>query len=116
MNPANKTLPTTFSTLQPFVAKWAIPTMSTRLQARLSSTPEERKAFFDALAPRLPEAFHYLNQYPLRAMPPDAECLFQLCLSMAEVTLAEEINGPKAEAEHAVYSRVMRVAMERDGL
>lgn len=107
-------LPMAFSDLEPFVALWARATMSARVAQRLASTVEERQSFFAALAPRLPEAFEYLNGFNLEAMPGEAECLLQLCLSMAEVTLAEEINGA-SESAHAHYSRAVRVTKEFDG-
>ena len=90
--------------------------MAERHRRRLASTPEERKAFYDIMMPRLPAATDYLNKLPLHDMPDDAAALLQLALSLTEVSLTLEVYDANIEAVHAETSKLIRISQEMDGL
>ena len=109
-------LPKAFADLEPFVDGWAIATMKARHARRISSTAEERRAFYQAMLPRLNAVTEYLNGFPLHAMPEDAATLMRLALSLSEVALTQEIYSDKYEAVHAQSSRLANISGEMDGL
>jgi hypothetical protein len=86
-----QTLPAQFKDLEPFVATWALATERERNRKRLASTMEEIQAFYNAMLPRMETIIEYLNQFPLDRMPEDAQRLFYLTLSLAEVANAVEL-------------------------
>jgi hypothetical protein len=113
---SNAALPCEFADLQPFVATWALPTMAARHRRRIASSAEERKAFYDAMAPRLQAVAAYLDKLPLQALPEDAATLMRLALSLTEVSLTQEVYNDSAEAVHAQSSKLVRIGREMDGL
>ena len=89
-------LPSPFAELEPFT-HWALATERERLMARESSTIEELQMFYDAMMPRLVVIVEYLNRFPLDRMPEDARRLFDMALSVVEVSIATELyRQPKA--------------------
>jgi hypothetical protein len=116
VNPKKGVLPEAFADLEPFVATWALATMAARHRKRTYSSAEERKAFYDAMAPRLREVAEYLGRFPLHALPEDAAVLMRLALSLAEVSLTQEVYDAKVEAVHAHSSKLVRIGREMDGL
>jgi len=52
---------------------------------------EEIQAFYDAILPRMEAVIAYLNQFPLDAMPADAQRLLSLTFSLAEISTAVEL-------------------------
>jgi hypothetical protein len=87
---AERVLPETFRDLEPF-AEWALATEKERNRKRLASTMAEIQAFYDAILPRMEAVIAYLNQFPLEAMPADAQQLLSLTFSLAEVSTAVEL-------------------------
>lgn len=87
---AERVLPETFRDLEPF-AGWALATEKERNQKRLASTMAEIQAFYDTILPRMEAVIAYLNQFPLDAMPGDAQRLLSLTFSLAEVSTAVEL-------------------------
>jgi hypothetical protein len=87
---SQRQLPESFADLESYVA-WALATERERNQKRLSSTMEELQAFYNALLPRMETIIEYLNQFPLDAMPADAQRLMDMTLSLAEVSTAVEL-------------------------
>ena len=83
-------LPETFRDLEPF-AGWALETEIERNRKRLASTMAEIQAFYDVILPRMEAVIDYLNQFPLEAMPADAQRLLHLTFSLAEVSTAVEL-------------------------
>jgi len=83
-------LPESFADLEPLVA-WALETERERTRKRLSSSMDEIQAFYNAIFPRMETVLNYLNQFPLQAMPVDAQRLLYLTLSLAEVSMAVEL-------------------------
>jgi hypothetical protein len=89
-------LPPPFAELEPFT-HWALATERERLMARESSTIEELQMFYDAMMPRLIAIVEYLNRFPLDHMPEDARRLFDMALSVVEVSIATDLyRQPKA--------------------
>lgn len=79
-------LPEPFSDLEALARAWALPTPAARSEQRSRSTLAEMRTLHDALVARVEDIFKYLDQYPLNALPEDAQRLLQLTLSLAEVT------------------------------
>jgi hypothetical protein len=52
---------------------------------------EEIQAFYEAMLPRMDEIINYLNQYPLDGLPAEAKRLFDLALSLMEISPAVEL-------------------------
>jgi hypothetical protein len=86
-------LPTGFGALEPFVAKWAKPTVNERLNARCVSSMEEIRAFYDVAIEHASDILVYLDQFSLDEMPDQAGCLMQLLLALAHASVAVEIQG-----------------------
>ena len=84
------TLPADFADLEPF-ADWALRTEAERYEKRLASSMEELEAFYDAAFPRLEAAMAYLDQFPLNALPADAERLLWLCYSLVNASFPVEV-------------------------
>ena len=89
-------LPAPFADLESVAATWSLATETERNRRRLSSTLEELQAMSETILPRLDEIFKYLEPYPLDQLPADAERLFLLTLSLAEIAPALECYGQPA--------------------
>ena len=111
-------LPAAFADLESFVSIWALPGTDARFRKRLDSTPEERLAFYRAMAPRGGAALEYLDsrQWNPDTMSEPDRALMRLMLSLAEVSLTEEVNGQAVEAIHAQSNRLMNFSREIDHL
>ncbi len=83
-------LPAQFRGLEPFI-DWAIPRERQRTAKRLASSMDEITALYNAVFPQLEAIIAYLNQFPVKAMPPDAERLSHLALSLVEVANLVEL-------------------------
>ncbi len=101
-------LPAGFEALQPFASQWAAPTLAGRDAARLSSTPEQRRAFYDAAGGQAAAALDYLNGKPLGAFSAADQMLMNLLLSLIHVTLAVELQRDD-EPLHARGARMMPI-------
>lgn len=84
--------PAAFQDLEKWSA-WALATEQERSDKRQASTMSEVKAFYDAMLTRTEEILTYVEQFPLEPMPADAQRLFNLTLSLAEVAPAVELFG-----------------------
>lgn len=87
---ADRHLPAGFADLEPYL-DWALATECERTAKRLSSSMEDIQALYDAMSPRLEEVTAYLDGFPLDDLPPEAERLFHLSLSLMEVANAVEM-------------------------
>lgn len=88
-------LPHGFSDLEIFT-EWALRSSTERNRKRRGSSMDEINAFYNAMLPRLEEILAYLDQFSLQEIPQDARRLLDLCLSLAEVTIAVELfHEPK---------------------
>lgn len=101
-------LPEGFEALEPFVDRWALDTSAARAERRGDSTPEERKAFYDTIAPLLPAALELLDASPFAGHDAAERNLMNLCLSAAHVGLAVEALG-EDEPRHAMHRAAMAI-------
>ena len=83
-------LPSEFADLEPYAEKWCLPNEPARYSARLSSTMDEMQSFYDAMFPRGEVVLDYLDEFPLDAMPDDAERLLHLMYALIIVSFTVE--------------------------
>ena len=83
-------LPEPFADLEPYLA-WSLATEKERQRKRASSTMAEIQAFYDTILPRMDAIISYVDQFPLQAMPADAQRLLDLTFSLAEIASAVEL-------------------------
>jgi hypothetical protein len=93
LSPGATALPARFAALEPFCAKWTLSTTAERHRQRVSCTMGELRAFYDAMTPRMEEILAYLDGFPLERLPPPERRLLDLCLALADVSLAIEKYG-----------------------
>ena len=84
------TFPAEFADLEPF-ADWALPSEDERYDKRIASTMDELQAFYDAAFPRIEDAFTYLEQYPLDALPAEAANLLNLLNALMTASFPVEV-------------------------
>jgi hypothetical protein len=96
----DRSLPPGFGALEPFVARWAIPTLEGRVEARSGASAEERASFYAAAADWLEPALDYLDARPHGLEDVRDARLMKLILSLAHVALAEEILGDDEPKHH----------------
>ncbi|MFV8816883.1 hypothetical protein [Haliea sp. E17] len=104
MNPA--CLPDGFDSLAPFVTTWVLPDASARMQQRQSAPMEAIQSFYDAMTPLGDSALAYLSQLQLGELPPEAENLLGLMLSLAEIAPAVEWYGSPEVANGYPVNRI----------
>jgi hypothetical protein len=102
-------LPAEFSDLEPFAAKWCIPTEAVRYATRLNSGIAEMRVFYDAGFPRIREAMAYLDEFSLHDLPPQQLNLLTLVYSLIMVSLPVEVwNQPQViDAGTAYFDRYL---------
>jgi hypothetical protein len=91
MMAAEPLLPTQFAELEPFAAKWCLPTESERYAERMASSLDEMQAFYDAMFARAEEAMDYCDRFGIDDMPDDARRLLQLMHSLVMVSFPVEL-------------------------
>ncbi|GAA2558431.1 hypothetical protein [Mycolicibacterium diernhoferi] len=101
-------LPPGFETLEHFVDGWVFDNADDRLKRRLTSSEDERVAFFNAVKDRLQDGLTYLDKKPFAEFDDDENRLMQLFLSFAHIALAVEVQGD-AEPKHAEGARFMTI-------
>ena len=102
-------LPEGFEALEPFFDRWAIRTTRERDKARGESRFEDLQAFYDAGQPLLGKALAYLDTFPVKELAGKEECLMDLMLSLAHVSLAVEIHR-EMEPQHAISREAMIIS------
>ena len=88
--------PAAFSALQPFLG-WALATEAERTHKRQTSEMADIQAFYVAMLSHLEDVLVYLNKFPLERMPPHAQQLMDMTLSLAEIAPAVELFGQPRE-------------------
>lgn len=83
-------LPEEFADLESLAERWALATETERNRRRLASPMSEIQALYDTVLPRMEAVLSYLGQFPPDKLPENAERLFHLALSLAEVATAVE--------------------------
>lgn len=101
-------LPQGFEALSPFVAEWAIATLTGRIAARSELSAAGRAAFYSVAAALLEPALDYLDSRPRELPDPSDARLMQLMQSLAHVALAEEVQR-EDEPMHAVLRSFMPI-------
>lgn len=86
-------LPEPFTDLEVLAADWSLATQREREQKRAASSADELKTVYDVLLARLDPILEYLNTYRLTELPADAQRLFHLTLSFAEIAPFVECYG-----------------------
>ena len=104
---AKPSLPNEFNDLEPF-AGWALPTERERNHKRINSQMSEIQALYDTMVPRMGAIMEYLNKLPIDGMPEDAQRLFHMTLSLAEVA--------PAASRHLLGSDLGRILAGREGV
>ena len=96
MTEQSSLLPKGFEELKPFLNKWATATSAERLAARVTSSMEEIREFYDAVLPRADEAMTLIDEYSLDNLPEDVARLCQLVLGLCQAAMAVEVhNNPR---------------------
>ena len=90
MSDSPPVLPQSFQDLEAS-SDWALATESERTAKRVSSPMPDIQAFYDTMLARMDACATYLDQFPLDHLPPDAERLLWLTLSLMEVANAVEL-------------------------
>jgi hypothetical protein len=101
-------LPAGFEALEPFAEGWAITGAANRLARRLSSTEEDRVAFFNAAKDLLAPALARLDAKPLNQLDAQEKRLMDLMLCFAHIALSVEIQGDD-EPKHARGAHYMKI-------
>lgn len=78
-------LPAGFEKIENWVDDWSLPTQNTRWDKRLSSTPEEITAFYDAIVPYLDKILDYVDKFSLGDLDRPSSRLYNLALMVAEI-------------------------------
>ncbi|WHO40193.1 hypothetical protein PMI04_006265 [Sphingobium sp. AP49] len=101
-------LPAGFAALTPFTDCWAISGSIARAARRGDAHPTDRAAFFAAAAPLLDAALTHLDTCPINALSPADQRLMDMMLTLAHVSLTEEILGDQ-EPAHYRQRRAMHI-------
>ena len=103
-------LPAAFHDLEPWL-EWSLATEGERSAKRQSSSMEDLRAFYAAMLARMEEVLAHLEQFPPDKLPPEAERLLLMALSLAEVAPAVELFGQPS----VVYGyNIARLTPEHD--
>ena len=87
--------PAAFNALQPFLG-WALATEAERTHKRQTAEMAEIRAFYAVMLAHLEDLLVYVNQFPLERLPPHAQQLADMTLSLAEIAPAVELFGQAA--------------------
>lgn len=92
-------LPDEFNDLQMLVDDWALETRAERFKKRYTSSMEEIRRCYDAMAPRMVDIVTHLNKFPLDDIPEASRPLLHLSLSTIEISRAVELwDAPDNDA------------------
>ncbi|CAG9187572.1 hypothetical protein [Cupriavidus pinatubonensis] len=78
------------------IAQWSLPTETARNVQRHRVTIEEIRSFVDIMLKELDGVLAYLNMFEVDSLPPEAQALMNLVLSLAEVSPAVEFYNQPA--------------------
>jgi hypothetical protein len=80
--------PPDLSGIDQYIRQWGLATERERIGKRTSSTLQELTEFYDAVLPHLEKIILFLDQFPLKEIPPEHQSLVHITLSMIEVDQA----------------------------
>ncbi len=109
--PGERALPSTFEDLEPFVSYWAVAGQNERRHQRCDTTLEEVRRFYDAMLPRADAAMKHLADFPLRDMPGPEARLMRLVLSLAQASMAVEVQA-SVRVPNAPWPDTVRILTE----
>ena len=84
-------IPTAFSSLEPFVEKWALPSEAERNRERRLSPMADLEAFYNTILPQMRAIISHLNAFALEEMPEPEKRLLDMAKSFMEVAIAVEM-------------------------
>jgi hypothetical protein len=101
-------LPSAFSDLEPFAARWTLATEPERWARRHESSMDEMRDLYEAVFPRVEAIDAYIDQFPLDDLPEDARNLLHLTLSFVMVSFPVEVwDAPRIpDVGHATLVRI----------
>jgi hypothetical protein len=108
MNASHGQLPPGFEGLEPFAAHWAADSAAQRDRLRAESSEADRAAFYDAVVPRIQPALELLDQKSFADFDAREQCLMNLMLCFAHVSIAVEIQRD-LEEQRARARRHLRI-------
>lgn len=106
-----RALPPGFEALETFVAYWAVAGQNERRHQRCDTTFDEIRRFYDAMLPHADAAMAHLAEFPLRDMPGPEARLMRLVLSLAQASMAVEVQA-SARVPNAPWPDTVRILTE----
>jgi len=101
-------LPSAFSELEPFAARWSLAREPDRWARRHESSMDEMRGLYEAVSPRVEAIYGYIDQFPLDDLPEEARNLLHLMLSFVMVSFPVEVwDDPRIpDVGHVTLDRV----------
>ena len=99
-------LPEQFKDLEQWMA-WSLETEGERSDHRQASAMEDITAFYEAMLARMEEVLAHLEQFPPDELPPEAERLLLMTLSLAEIAPAVELFGQASVVDGCDITRLI---------
>jgi hypothetical protein len=106
-------LPSQFADLEHVAETWSLATQREREERRRNCTPAEMRALYEVLLWHMDAILDYLNQFPLAALPQDAQRLMYLTFSLAEVAPYVECYDSEAQVPNS-FAETRMVAVHGD--
>jgi hypothetical protein len=97
-------LPPPFADLSRYVGDWALPSEKARFEKRVGSSLQDVRSFNDAMYARIDDIIVYLNQFPLDAIPPEAQTLLTLARAYMETSHPVDLGWSTTDLEDAFPS------------
>lgn len=114
MSGSGRLLPQGFEQLEPFARKWAIGSVVRRAEMRGSADAKDRRAFHAAASPLLESALAWLDARPLDQFDAADNRLMHMMLSLAHVSIGEEVQRDDEE-RHAGLRKRMPITHAPEG-
>lgn len=117
---AEQIFPDEFMDLAEWGEEWIIADVEERYLKRINTDLDKIREFYTAAFPRLRDIMEYLDRYPLDGMPPEAKRLFDLALTIMEMSHPIDLNWKAGDIDdHFPSERFMALPVPRlanDGL
>ena len=101
-------LPEGFQDLMEFVPDWVGESGQARWDIRAAKSMHEIQHFYDRVLSRADAILAHVEQFPLKALPPQTLRLYQLLLALAQAAMAVELHG-QPRAHHSPYPHGVRL-------